>query len=199
MSPVCRIQASANRPRGTFHVEDLGSKALKYVRKSWKRPIQAMELWAVWADGAPKAAVLRRQIRCGAGGCVPCTTQGNSAQGKTAQHNTAQGNTTQHNTTQHNTAQHNTAQGNTTQHNTTQHNSTQLSTTQHSSGQLSTGPAAQCGAGQRGAGPLCAEPAQGRGGPRMSPQPLVPRAGACVAGSFGRGWVWGPFAQGWGR
>ena len=122
-----------------------------------------MELWAVWADGAPEAAVLRRQIRCGAGGCVPCTTQGNSAQGKTAQHSSAQ-----------------------------------LRAAQGSSGQLSTGPAAQCGAGQRGAGPLCVEPAQGRGGPRMSPQPLVPRAGACVAGSFGRGWVWGPFAQGWG-
>ena len=136
-----------------------GSKALKYLRKSWKMPILAMELQAVWADGAPKAAGLCRRIRCGASGCVPCTAQGNTAQGNTTlqhragqhniiQRNSAQGQATQYNTTQlstgqHNTAQHNTtqgnsAQGNTTQRNTTQHRATQHRATQHSTTQHNT-------------------------------------------------------------
>ena len=130
-----------------------GSKALKYLRKSWKMPIQAMELRAVWADGAPKAAGLCRRIRCGAGGCVPCTAQGTTAQGNT---------TRQHRAGQHNTAQHNTTQHNTIQHSTTQYNTGQLSTGQHNTS--AQGRAALRGTGQRGTGPLCTEPAQGPGG-----------------------------------
>ena len=190
-----------------------GSKALKYLRKSWKMPILAMELQAVWADGAPKAAGLCRRIRCGASGCVPCTAQGNTAQGNTTlqhragqhniiQRNSAQGQATQYNTTQlstgqHNTAQHNTtqgnsAQGNTTQHNTTQHNTTQGNTAcQHRAGQhsMAQGSVAQAHCAQN--------QLRGPGGPRMSPSPLLPGPGLVLQGASGRGRVWGLFGQGW--
>lgn len=49
-----------------------------------------MELWAVWADGAPEAAVLRRQMNAVQAAVCPARLQGNSAQGKTAQHSSAQ-------------------------------------------------------------------------------------------------------------
>ena len=118
---------------------------------------------------------------------VVCPAQPRAPRHRATQHvSTGPGNTTQHNTTQHSTTQYNTAQ-----HNTTQGNSAQGNTThQHRAGQHSVaqGSVAQAHCAQN--------QLRAPGGPRMSPQPLAPRAGAHAAGSFRQGPVVGPLWSG---
>ena len=81
VAPICRTQASANRPRGSFHVEDLGLQGLKISKE-------------ILEDAHPDdgtAGCVGRWCRPGLLGCAGGSAAAQAAVYMRTQNNSAQG------------------------------------------------------------------------------------------------------------